>query len=57
MKIGKAKKIYPFVRGRICTILEAQEKKAFPKKILIDQLKKNSCRKKGWLEELKVMVT
>ena len=33
MEIVKAKKNYPFVRGTICTILEAQKKKAFKENI------------------------
>ena len=38
VEILKAKTIDPFVRGRICTILEAQQDKPFVKKTLIDQL-------------------
>ena len=38
VEILKAKTIDPFVRGRICTILEAQQDKPFLKKTLIDQL-------------------
>ena len=33
VEIVKAKKFDPFVRGRICTVLEAQEKTAYLKKI------------------------
>ena len=36
--ILKAKTLNPFVRGKICTILEAQEEKPFLKKTLIVQL-------------------
>ena len=41
VEILKARKMDPFVRGRICTILEAQKKKAFLKKALI-RLPRNS---------------